>query len=294
MQSMTGCGRCSVTEGTLTVTADLRSVNHRFLDVACRLPRSLAFLEDTVRRCCGNALRRGHVDVFLTVNDTAAPAVTVKADPALARAYARAAASLSEAAGVQNDLNVSGLMRLDGVLTVTDPEADEERLNFVRSVCEKAMNGALERLNEMRGREGQALEKDLEAHLSLVENLRRQIAERAPEVVTAYKTKLETRVRELLQGAEPDPARLAQEVAIMADRCAIDEELSRLASHAAQFRTYLKVQGETGKKIDFLIQEMNREANTIGSKASDAAIAQLVVDLKSEIEKLREQIQNVE
>ena len=291
MRSMTGCGRASAQQGTLTVTADVRTVNHRFLDVACRLPKSLAFLDETVRAACAAQLKRGHAEVSLTVTDTAAPGVSISMDEALAKAYAEIGRNLAGATGLPDDLTVSRLMQLEGVIRTADAPADEEA---VRSTAAEALTAALTALAGMRRREGDALRADLAAHLSAVAALRNEIAELAPQVVVRYRERLTARLNELTNGAEIDPARLAQEVALMADRCAVDEELSRLSSHIAQFEAFLDADGEIGKKMDFLIQEMNREANTIGSKANDAAIAHKVVLLKSEIEKLREQVQNVE
>ena len=290
MRSMTGCGSGKVQQDGWEVTVDLKTVNHRFLDIGMRLPRNLSFLEQTVRDGVGRRIRRGHVDVFLTVKRTDSSAVSVECDPELAGLYAAAAAQLSEQTGVENDLTVSRLMKMEGVLTLNEREMDEE---LVTAVCLEATEIAAEQLVQMREREGTHLKEDLRIHLDAADALRKAILERAPQVVAEYREKLENRLKALLTEAA-EPQRIAQETAIIADRCAIDEELSRLDSHIRQMRKYLESEDEIGKKMDFLIQEMNREANTIGSKASDAAIAQNVVDLKSEIEKLREQIQNVE
>ena len=290
MRSMTGCGSGKVQQDGWEITVDLKTVNHRFLDIGMKLPRSLSFLEQTIRDSISRKIRRGHADVFLTVKRTDASDKRIECNPELAALYAAAAKELSDRTGVQNDLTVSRLMGMDGVLTLNEREMDEE---LVASICSEAADIAVEQLVQMREREGTHLKEDLEMHLDAAEALRKQILERAPTVVTEYREKLENRLKTLL--TEPaDPQRLAQETAIIADRCAIDEELARLDSHIRQMRKYLESNGEIGKKMDFLIQEMNREANTIGSKASDATIAQSVVDLKSEIEKLREQIQNVE
>ncbi len=287
MRSMTGYGRCQLAQGKWEVTAELRAVNHRYLDLAMKLPRSLAFLEDGVRKAL-SALVRGHVDVYITVRQLEGASREVSADTALAASYLAAAQAICEATGAQNDLTVSQLMRLDGVTTVTEAQMDEEA---VTAVCRDAVEGAMAQLDDMRLREGENLRADLALHLDIAEKLREQIVSYAPNVVTEYRLRLNEKLAKL--PIEPvDPARLAQEVALLADKCAIDEELSRLMSHITQLRRYLDMPGETGKKMDFLIQEMNRETNTIGSKCSDAAIAQCVVDLKSEIEKMREQIQN--
>ena len=290
MRSMTGCGSGKVQQDGWEVTIDLKTVNHRFLDIGMRLPRNLTFLEQTVRDCISKRIRRGHADIFVTVKRTDASSASVECDPERACLYADAAKKLAESTGVQNDLTVSLLMGMEGVLTLNEVEMDEE---LVSAICAEAVNIAAEQLVQMREREGANLKEDLKIHLDAADALRKAILERAPMVVLEYKEKLEARLKNLLTDAV-EPQRLAQETAIIADRCAIDEELARLDSHIRQMRKYLESRDEIGKKMDFLIQEMNREANTIGSKASDAAIAQHVVDLKSEIEKMREQIQNVE
>ncbi len=287
MRSMTGYGRCQMQQGAWEVTAELRAVNHRYLDIAMRLPRNLLFLEDGVRKGLAS-LVRGHVDVYITVRQMEGASRVAEPDTALAASYVAAAKAIAEATGAANDLTVSQLMKLEGVTTLTESAMDEEA---VSALCAEALNGAIAQLDDMRLREGENLRADLAEHLDKVVSLREQVAAYAPKVVEEYRQRLTERLSKL--PIEPvDPARLAQEVAIMTDKCAIDEELSRLMSHITQLRRYLDMPGETGKKMDFLIQEMNRETNTIGSKCSDAAIAQCVVDMKSEIEKLREQIQN--
>ena len=290
MRSMTGCGTGTVQRDGWEVSAEVKTVNHRFLDLGLRLPRTIAFLEPVVRETTGRYLQRGHVDVFLTVRNVESASMQVQTDVALAEAYLNAARELSEATGAQQDLTVSQLMEMEGVVTLTEREMDQE---MVSDLCREAMEVALIQTVTMREREGEHLKQDLKAHLEQARKLRELILSAAPGVVDEYRTRLSNRLQTMLQEAV-DPQRLAQEVALMADRCAIDEELARLDSHIGTMSHYLEQSGEMGKKMDFLIQEMNRETNTIGSKASDARIAQWVVDLKSEIEKLREQIQNVE
>ena len=287
MRSMTGYGKCQMQSGSWEVTVELRAVNHRYLDVAMRLPRNLLFLEDGVRKGL-QALVRGHVDVYLTVRQTEGAGRVVEADTALAASYMEAAKAIREVTGAADDLTISKLLKLEGVTTLNEAAMDEE---VVAALCGEALNGAIAQLDDMRLLEGENLRADLAEHLDNVAALREKVVAYAPKVVEEYRARLTEKLAKL--PIEPvDPARLAQEVALMADKCAIDEELSRLMSHITQLRRYLDMQGETGKKMDFLIQEMNRETNTIGSKCSDAAIAQCVVDMKSEIEKLREQIQN--
>ncbi len=290
MQSMTGYGigrnQCNGWE----VTVELKTVNHRFLDLSMRLPKNISFLEPVMREEISASLKRGHVDVFLTVRNTESSAVQISIDQELARQYWEAGKELSETIQAGNDLSVSTLLKLEGVVTLTEKEMDQE---LISSVCRSAARDALSQVKTMREKEGANLKEDLRIHLDNAASLREKILCRAPKVVSDYREKLEGRMKAILTESI-EPQRLAQEVALIADRCAIDEELSRLESHIGQMRLYLDAEGETGKKADFLIQEMNRETNTIGSKAQDREIAQWVVDLKSEIEKLREQIQNVE
>ena len=290
MRSMTGCGSGKVQRDGWEVTVDLKTVNHRFLDIGLRLPRNLSFLEQIVRDRVGESLKRGHVDVFVTVNRVGSSAVQVICDEELAARYREAALRIAEKTGLPDDVTVSRLMKMEGVVTISESEMDQDTVN---QICSEAAEIAVIQVVHMREQEGLHLQEDLRIHLDEAAALREAILARAPLVVEEYREKLESRLRNLLaDGVEPQ--RLAQEVALIADRCAIDEELARLDSHISQMRQYLGSKGEIGKKMDFLIQEMNREANTIGSKASDACIAQHVVNLKSEIEKMREQIQNVE
>ncbi len=287
MQSMTGYGKETRCQGDWEMTVELRAVNHRFLDLSIRLPKGLTFLEDSLRKSLA-CLCRGHVDVQLTLRRLSGADREITVDEALAVAYQKAAQTLHLATGSANDLTVSRLMQLDGVVTVTESALDEEALSLL---CRETATEAAGHLTQMRCREGENLRRDLMLHLEATAALRERIVAYAPTVVEEYRQRLTDRLAAL--PIEPvDPARLAQEVALMADKSAIDEELSRLQSHINQMQHYLDADGETGKKMDFLIQEMNREANTIGSKCSDAEIAQCVVDLKSEIEKMREQIQN--
>ena len=290
MQSMTGCGTGRVQRDEWEVTAEIKSVNHRFLDLGMRLPRNIAFLEPVVREETGKILKRGHVDVFLTVRRTGTSDVQISVDEELARQYCETGKILEGTIGAEYDMSVSKLLTMEGIVTLTEKEMDQ---SLISAMCAEALQVALQQMVVMRGKEGAHLKEDLRIHLDAVAELRLKVLDRAPKVVTEYREKLEERLKALLTDGV-DPQRLAQETAIMADRCAIDEELARLESHIAQMRNFLESEGETGKKMDFLIQEMNREVNTIGSKAQDAEIAKYVVDLKSEIEKLREQVQNVE
>lgn len=290
MRSMTGCGNGKVQREGWEVTAELKTVNHRFLDISMRLPRNIAFLEQGIRETIADGLKRGHTDVFIAVKKTEGSSVQINVDQDLARKYYEAAESLSHNLSAENDLSVSGLLSLEGVMTLCEQEMDRD---LITDICNEAVSCAVQNVISMREREGSHLREDLRYHLDRVCALRESIVQRAPEIVLEYRKKLETRISSILPEGL-DPQRLAQEVAVMADRCAIDEELARLESHLRQMYRYLDAETEIGKKMDFMIQEMNREANTIGSKAQDEQITLLVVELKSEIEKLREQIQNVE
>ena len=290
MRSMTGCGISRLIRNGWEITAEIKTVNHRFLDVGMRLPRNISFLEQEVRACLSERIRRGHADIFLNVKRITESALCAEADLDLAEHYSKIAKEICERTGVENDLTVSRIMKMEGVLMVSERDMDREE---IMALCHEAMHQALDQLIDMREKEGTNLEEDLRFHLKMISDIRTKIQNRAPMVIEEYRNRLEARLKNMVTEGI-DAQRLAQEVAITADRCAIDEELSRLESHIQQMEGYLLKKDEIGKKMDFLIQEMNRETNTIGSKASDAEIARLVVDMKSEIEKMREQIQNVE
>ena len=294
MRSMTGYGRRLCSRDGREMTVELKTVNHRFLDVSCRLPRALAFAEDALRKQLNQTLRRGHVDVNVTYLNLRQDAKEVRVDEGLMLQYREALLNARLIARKEQssirDEDVSWIVAQPDVMQVTVREEDQEA---VLSLLAETVSQALNDVTAMRDREGEALKADLSFHLGEVARLREEIAVLAPKVPLIYQEKLKSRVREL-GVKELDEQRLAQEVALMADRCAIDEELSRLESHIAQMRQALEAEGETGRRLDFLTQELNREVNTIGSKASDAEITRLVVAAKSEIEKLREQVQNVE
>ncbi len=290
MRSMTGYGRRQLVADGREMTLEIKTVNHRFLDIACRLPRSLAFLEDSLRKQIGSVLKRGHVDVSVTYTNTRSDARIVRVDGALAQKYQDALNELAAQTGAVNDVGLTQYAALPEVLIITVAQDDQEALLSLASVLTEEV---LSDVCRMRDIEGEALRSDLTLHLDTLKQLTAEIAVQAPKVPQLYRERLMTRLQEL--GADGvDEQRLAQEVALMADRCAIDEELSRLQSHDAQMRDLMAEAGEVGRKLDFLTQELNREVNTIGSKASDIQITRCVVAAKSEIEKLREQVQNVE
>ena len=289
MLSMTGYGRATVDRDGRQLTVELKSVNHRFLDLAFRMPRNLAFLEEDARREIGSRLARGHVDVFLTYRNLRTDARTVAIDTALFDAYAAALDSVADR-GLKDDRTLMNIARMPDVLVVTEAEEDQDAL---RALLAEALNAALDQLITMRAREGAAMAADLNQKVNSIERMTREIEARYPETVAEYRNRLRASIEELI-GQSVDETRLLTEVAVMADRSAIAEETVRLTSHIAQLRETFQKAEPIGRRLDFLVQELNREVNTISSKSQDVPITRLAVDMKAEIEKLREQLQNVE
>ena len=290
MLSMTGYGRAFREIDGRQMTIELKSVNHRFLDLSFRMPRNLAFLEEAARKAIGERLSRGHVDVFVTYRNLRTDARTVTVDRALFDAYAQALEAVSDA-GLRDDRSLMSIARLPDVLVVAEAEEDREA---VTALMQAAMGEALDQLIAMRQREGEAMRRDLSDKVDAIERMTGEIEARYPETVAAYRQRLRAAVEELLGDSEVDETRLLTEVALMADRSAIAEETVRLASHIAQLRKLFESKDPIGRRIDFIVQELNREVNTISSKSQDIPITRLAVDMKAEIEKLREQLQNVE
>ena len=290
MHSMTGYGRAAGEIDGRQMTVELKSVNHRFLDIAFRMPRNLMFAEEAARKAIGERLNRGHVDVFVTYKNLRTDARTVTADPALFAAYARALEGLT-GSGLSDDRSLMAVARMPDVLIVTEAEEDREA---VTALMLKVLSEALDQLCAMRAREGEAMRRDLTEKASAIERMTGEIEARYPETVSAYRTRLQAAVKELLQDTEVDETRLLTEVALMADRSAIAEEIVRLRSHVQQLLNLFESEEPIGRRIDFIVQELNREVNTITSKSQDIPITRLAVDMKAEIEKLREQLQNVE
>lgn len=291
VRSMTGFGRGDFQLDNREFVVEIKTVNHRYSDVFIKLPRQVGFLEDRVRELVSRAVSRGKIDVYVTYNNSGDDSKYVSFDEALAKTYISAVMALRDKFGLKDDISVSLISRYPDVLKVEQTEEDGEKL---WSILKIAVGNALESLVAMRGSEGEGLKNDLLARLDYIESILKEITQHTPEVVREYKARLETRIKDLLDQHTIDENRLAMEVALFADRCSIDEETVRLASHLGQMRETLSLQQPVGRKLDFLIQEMNREINTIGSKANDLSITRNVVEIKSEIEKLREQIQNIE
>lgn len=289
MLSMTGYGRAMRDMDGRQLTIELKSVNHRFLDISFRMPRNLMFLEDDARKTIGAKLARGHVDVFMTYRNMRSDARSVTVDKALFDAYAGALEGLTDS-GVRDDRSLMSIARLPDVLVVSEAEEDQDAL---RILLKDTLNEALDQLLVMRRREGAEMKKDLAFRTDRIEEMTRQVEERYPHTVEEYTRRLRVAIEDLV-GQNVDETRLLTEVAVMADRSAIAEETVRLHAHIAQLRECMEKTEPIGRRIDFLVQELNREVNTISSKSQDVPITQLAVSMKAEIEKLREQLQNIE
>lgn len=291
IKSMTGYGRAREMRNKRDITVEVRSVNNRYLDCTVKMPRMYTFAEDAVKTCVQKAVSRGKVDVFITVDASAADVAKVSVNRELAAGYASALRELAEVCGTDAHVTPEQLARFPDVLTVT--KADEDLETVSADIC-IVLTQALEAYNAMRAVEGAKLAEDISSRLSTIEQYTAQVEARSPETVTEYRQKLTNRMQEVLQSTTIDEQRILTEAAIYADKIAVDEETVRLRSHVAQLRTMLESCEPMGRKMDFLIQEVNRESNTIGSKCNDVAIAQVVIGLKAEVEKMREQVQNVE
>lgn len=291
MYSMTGYGKgVSKREGK-TITVELKTVNHRFLDCNFKLPRTFLFVEDRVRKAISSAISRGHVDMFLTYEQTAVDEGAYTVDSELAINYLAAAQKLSLATGLANDLTLSSLLKVPDIVTKEQAVEDEDLL---AEMTLEALKQALDNLKIMREREGLALKADISRKLDNIASSLAIIKEFAPLVVEDYREGLNARIAEVVAPTQVDMQRLATEVALYADHCAIDEEITRLGTHISNMRALLDVDEPVGRKMDFLVQEFNRETNTIGSKANDMRITGQVLAIKNEIEKMREQAANIE
>lgn len=300
IKSMTGYGRARQVLHGRDITVEVRSVNNRYLDCSVKMPRAYLFAEDALKKRVQKAVSRGKTDVFLTVDASAADVVQVTVDEDLARGHLRALARLTDLA--REELGIGGgaldpfqmaraVSRAPDVLGVTKAEEDLDQVSG--DLC-AVLDEALEAHRSMRETEGRGLARDIGERLETIERLTGEVEARSPETVAEYREKLLRRMREALQGAAVEEQRVLTEAAVYADKVAVDEETVRLRSHVSQLRSMLTAEGPQGRKMDFLIQEINREANTIGSKCADVPIARTVVELKAEVEKIREQVQNVE
>ena len=291
IKSMTGYGRAVETVNGREFTVELRSVNNRYLDCSVRLPRMLSFAEEAVKQAVKASISRGKVDVFISLRSEAENDVAVSLNKAVLEGYLAAMRQMVTEFGVKDDISVSTVSRLPEVFSVEKQEVDEEQLRSdLLSVVAKALDG----YDAMRAAEGKALDNDLRSRGQTILELVSQVEAGNAQTVADYRTRLENKLREVLENTAIDESRILTEAAIFADKVAVDEETVRLRSHLEQMNNMLTGGGAIGRKLDFLLQEMNREANTIGSKCTDVRLARIVVDIKAELEKIREQTQNIE
>lgn len=291
IKSMTGFGRCEVLKDSRKFTVELKSVNHRYLDVNIRMPKKLNFFETSIRTLLKSYADRGKVDIFITYEDLSQSQVSVKYNAALAAEYLKYLNQMAEEFSLDNDVRVSTLSRYPEVFTMEECSEDEDEL---WNGLKEALEGAVSQFVEMRTKEGERLKEDILLKLDLLSEQIRFIEERSPQIIAEYRTKLEEKMRELLEDTQIDDNRIAAEVILFADKICTDEEVVRLKSHIQHMKETLEESNGIGRKLDFIAQEMNREANTILSKANDLDISNRAISLKTEIEKIREQIQNIE
>ena len=291
VKSMTGYGRAREMHNGRDITVEVRSVNNRYLDCTVKMPRAYIFAEDRMKARVQQAISRGKVDVFVTIDASAADAAVVAVNEPLARGYYDALTRLKTMFDLSGDITPEVLAKFPDVLAVTKAEEDVEAI--AADIC-AVLDDALTSYNAMRAVEGEKLAADVAGRVTTIETVVGKVEERSPQTVAAYRQRLETKMQEVLQSTAIDESRILTEAAIFADKIAVDEETVRLRSHIAQLRAMLVSDEPVGRKLDFLIQEVNRECNTIGSKCNDLTIAQDVVNMKAEVEKIREQVQNME
>jgi len=291
IRSMTGYGRAEALIGGRNILVEIRSVNHRYFEFSSRVPRAYGYLESRLKGFLQGKLSRGKVDVNVSIQTIEGTNANVQVNAELAKSYVDALRTLSEPLSLQDDLSLASICRFSDIFTVSRETEDEDAIwADVLSVAEEAAD----RFVQMREVEGTKMREDVEGRLDFILSAVEKIEERSPKTVEEYRARLYNKISEVLQNAQVDETRILTEAAIYAEKIAVAEETVRLRSHVAQFRSIMEQEGAVGRKLDFLIQEFNRETNTIGSKAQDIEIARIVVDVKSEIEKIREQIQNIE
>ena len=291
VKSMTGYGRAREMRNGRDITVEVRSVNNRYLDCTVKMPRAYIFAEDRMKARVQQAISRGKVDVFVTIDASAADEAVVAVNEPLARGYYEALTRLKTMFSLPGEVTPEVLAKFPDVLAVTKAEEDVEAI--AADIC-AVLDDALAAYNDMRAVEGEKLAADVAGRVTTIETVVGKVEERSPQTVAAYRQRLEAKMQEVLQSTTVDESRILTEAAIFADKIAVDEETVRLRSHIAQLRAMLASDEPVGRKLDFLIQEVNRESNTIGSKCNDVAIARDVVALKAEVEKIREQVQNIE
>ena len=291
IKSMTGFGRCEVSEGDRKITVEMKSVNHRYLDVSMKMPKKLNFFDSSIRAILKKYIQRGKVDVYISYEDLSEGNASLTYHPGIAAQYVEYFRRMEEQFGLTNDIQVSVLARCPEVLVMEEQQEDEKE---IWHLLEQAVHGACEKFVEARVHEGEALKDDLMQKLDEILETVAFVEERFPQILSEYREKLRAKVRELFADAQIDENRLATEVTIFADKICVDEEIVRLRSHVEAVKAALETGGSIGRKLDFIAQEMNREANTTLSKANDLEGSNRAIDLKTAIEKVREQIQNIE
>ncbi len=291
IKSMTGFGRCEVSEGDRKITVEMKSVNHRYLDVSMKMPKKLNFFDSSIRAILKKYIQRGKVDVYISYEDLSEGNASLAYHPGIAAQYVEYFRRMEEQFGLTNDIQVSVLARCPEVLVMEEQQEDEKE---IWHLLEQAVHGACEKFVEARVHEGEALKDDLMQKLDEILETVAFVEERFPQILSEYREKLRAKVRELFADAQIDENRLATEVTIFADKICVDEEIVRLRSHVEAVKAALETGGSIGRKLDFIAQEMNREANTTLSKANDLEVSNRAIDLKTAIEKVREQIQNIE
>ena len=291
MKSMTGYGRAKLEKNDRIYKIEIKSVNHKYSDITIKMPKSLSYLEDNVKKQIASNISRGKVDVFVTFENYSQAGKQITINKELAKQYIEKFKELAEENELPSNINITEITKLPEVVTLKETEDDEEIIKNELLECTKE---AINNFVEMRLQEGSKIKEDLKKRIDKVEKLVNKISGHSTRLIEEYVVKLEERVKELLKTDIVDKSRLAMEVVLYADKCSVEEELTRLKSHIVQFNNFLEVEEPIGKKIDFLLQEMNRETNTIGSKSGSLEITNLVVNIKTELEDIREQIQNIE
>ncbi len=291
LKSMTGFGRCEVSKGDRKITVEMKSVNHRYLELGVKVPRKLNFLENDIRNEMKKYTERGKVDIFVTYENMGQGNECIQYNSALAKEYFDCYVNISNELGIENDIKTSHIMRSPDVITIENQPEDEET---VKALVLEAVDGAADKLIEARKAEGESLKHDLIAKLDAMLSNLQFIEEKSPLIIKEYKEKITTKIKELLEDVQIDESRIVQEVTIFADKICVDEELVRLHSHIEAMKQDLIQGGTVGRRLDFIAQEMNREANTTLSKTTDAEISDRAIALKTDIEKIREQVQNIE
>ena len=291
IRSMTGYGKGSLNIEGREYQIEIKSVNHRYLDINIKMPRTLSYLEEIVKKEISEKIKRGKIDVFVTFENNSQEGRNIKINKELAKIYINQLKELAQEENISSNIEVIDIAKFPEILTIKIDEEDEK----IKNEIIQATKEATDKIIEMKSIEGQKIEQDLSVRIEKIENKIEEISKKSTGLIEEYVVKLEKRIKEILQTEEIDKTRLAQEVVIYADKCSIEEEITRLRSHIYQFKNLIADNNETiGKKLDFIIQEMNRETNTIGSKANNLEITNGVIDIKTELEDIREQIQNIE